>query len=63
MLLLLMEDILFEGRTVTFDFRGRHYLVQRKKESYTYIRSFVDDSLGQVRDVLLNSNLSRTLCE
>ncbi len=46
---------LFEGRTVTFDFRNKHYLVQRKPEGYTYIRSFEDDSLGQVKDVLTNS--------
>lgn len=46
---------LFEGKTVTFSFRDKHYLVQRKPEGYTYIRSFEDDSLGQVKDVLLNS--------
>lgn len=46
---------LFEGRTVTFDFRDKHYLVQRKPDGYTYIRSFEDDSLGQVKDVLTNS--------
>ena len=46
---------LFEGRTVTFDFRDKHYLVQRKREGYTYIRSFENDSLGQVKDVLANS--------
>lgn len=46
---------LFEGRTVTFDFRNKHYLVQRKPEGYTYIRSFEDDSLGLVKDVLTNS--------
>ncbi|SMD35392.1 hypothetical protein SAMN04488029_2494 [Reichenbachiella faecimaris] len=47
--------LLFEGRTITFDFRGKHYLVQRKPVGYTYIRSFMDDSLGQVKDVLANS--------
>lgn len=46
---------LFESRTVSFDFRDKHYLVQRKPEGYTYIRSFEDDSLGQVKDVLFNS--------
>lgn len=46
---------LFEGRTVTFDFRDKHYLVQRKPDGYTYIRLFEDDSLGQVKDVLTNS--------
>lgn len=46
---------LFEGRTVTFNFRDKQYLVQRKPEGYTYIRSFQDDSLGQVKDVLTNS--------
>lgn len=46
---------LFEGRTVTFDFRDKHYLVQRKKGSYTYIRSFAPDSVTQVKDVLVNS--------
>lgn len=51
---------LFEGHTVTFDFRNKHYLVQRKAEGYTYIRSFEDDSLGLVKDVLTNSsNLER----
>ena len=46
---------LFVGRTVTFDFRDKHYLVQRKPDNYTYIRSFEDDSLGSVKDVLINS--------
>ncbi|UXX80175.1 hypothetical protein N7E81_03550 [Reichenbachiella carrageenanivorans] len=46
---------LFEGRTVTFDFRDKHYLVQRKKGSYTYIRAFEQDSVTQVKDVLVNS--------
>lgn len=43
------------GSTVTFDFRDKQYLVQRKPDSYTYIRTFEDDSLGQVKDVLTNS--------
>lgn len=46
---------LFEGRTLSFDFRDKNYLVQRKADGYTYIRSFEDDSLGQVKDVLINS--------
>lgn len=46
---------LFEGRTLSFDFRDKNYLVQRKADGYTYIRSFEDDSLGQVKDVLFNS--------
>ena len=45
----------FENRTVTFDFRDKQYLVKREQDKYTYIRSFEHDSLGRVKDVLLNS--------
>ncbi|MEO9966139.1 MAG: DUF6503 family protein [Reichenbachiella sp.] len=46
---------LFEGRKVSFDFRDKHYAVQRKPEGVIYLRLFEDDSLGRVKDVLLNS--------
>lgn len=46
---------MYEGRNVTFDFRNRTYSVSRKGNDYAYTRSFVDDSLGHVKDVFKNN--------
>ena len=45
----------FEGKRVEFDFRGRHYNVSRKDGTATYVREFMDDSLGVIQDILVNS--------
>lgn len=41
---------------VTFDFRDKRYAVWREEGAYVYTRTFQDDSLGNVHDVLINSN-------
>ena len=48
----------FEKLNVQFDFRGRHYTGRRNKSEFTYTREF-SDSLGQVKDVLNNTGLTR----
>lgn len=45
----------FKGKTVSFKFREREYSVTRNEEGYTYTRSWEDDSLGSVMDILVNS--------
>ncbi len=45
----------FKGKAVSFTFRDREYSVSRQKGKYIYTRSWQDDSLGSVRDVLVNS--------
>lgn len=47
---------LFETKNVEFDFRNKHYSVQRSNGSYTYTREYQDDSLGFIKDVLVNSS-------
>lgn len=46
----------FKGRTVEFDFREIHYTASRSDSKYTYTRSWQDDSLGFVKDVLIKSS-------
>lgn len=46
----------FEGKKVEFDFRERHYSVTRIQGKSTYTREFNHDSLGLVRDILVNSS-------
>lgn len=43
------------GKKVSFNFRDRIYTLRKGKNSYTYIRSWQDDSLGFVQDILVNS--------
>lgn len=51
----------FTKKVVSFDFRDKHYSVNRTRSDYVYTRSF-NDSLGLVRDSLINSKqFSRTL--
>lgn len=55
-----MTDI--QGKTIQFSFRDREYSVSREAYRYVYTRSWEDDSLGYVKDVLLNSSqLTRTI--
>ena len=44
-----------EGKKITFDFRDRTYSVERNPDKYLYTRSF-EDSLGIVKDKLINSS-------
>ncbi len=46
---------LFESKKVAFDFRGRHYSTHRENAKTIYTRAYMDDSLGTVKDVLVNS--------
>jgi len=45
----------YTGKKVTFDFRERTYSVWKNATQYVYTRTWQDDSLGRVRDVLRNS--------
>jgi hypothetical protein len=45
----------FKGKSVSFIFREREYSVTRDGDGYTYTRSWQDDSLGTVMDILVNS--------
>ena len=45
----------FKGKAVSFRFRDREYSVSRDKDGYTYVRYWQDDSLGAVKDILVNS--------
>ncbi len=47
-------DNVFDKK-IEFDFRERHYTLEREQGKYAYTRSF-EDSLGSVRDVLVNSS-------
>lgn len=44
------------NKTVSFDFRDVRYSVTRKKHGYVYTREWQDDSLGYIKDVLINSS-------
>ncbi|WOK06905.1 DUF6503 family protein [Imperialibacter roseus] len=51
----------YESAAVGFDFREKHYTVQRFPDRYVYTRSW-QDSIGYVEDVLVNSTrLTRTV--
>ncbi len=45
---------------IAFDFRNRHYTIEKKDDWYEYTRSF-DDSLGHYKDVLNNDGFYRLL--
>jgi hypothetical protein len=45
----------FKDKTVSFSFRDRDYSVTRDESGYTYTRSWKEDSLGSVQDILVNS--------
>ena len=47
--------ILFESKKIKFDFRDKHYTVEYKEGQKIYTRTFLDDSLGSVNDILINS--------
>lgn len=46
---------LFEKNLVKFDFRSKSYSKYQDKNDIIYTRSFYDDSLGQVKDTLINT--------
>lgn len=46
---------LFDKSLINFDFRGKSYGLYRDNHNKKYTRGFDDDSLGQVRDTLVNS--------
>jgi hypothetical protein len=47
---------LFITKKVAFDFRNKQYSVEYENGKKTYTRSFQDDSLGAVKDLLINSS-------
>ncbi len=51
---------LYENSIVEFDFRGRHYVVERNNGAFKYHRMFVD-SLSSYHDILTNNGLQRLL--
>lgn len=51
---------LFENSIVDFDFRGRHYSLERNNGIYKYHRIF-EDSVGMYHDVLSNNGFTRML--
>ena len=44
----------FKDKTVSFTFRDREYSVTRDDSGYTYTRAWEDDSLGSMKDILVN---------
>lgn len=52
----------FEDLRLAFDFRDKHYTLERKGGIYTYTREFTD-STGQVKDVLTNEHFYRLIDE
>ena len=42
-------------KSVSFEFREKAYSTRKENGQTIYTRSFFDDSLGQVKDVLVNS--------
>lgn len=51
---------LYEKIKVEFDFRGRHFVVERNSGDFNYQRIF-DDSLGTYHDILTNDGFKRLL--
>ena len=50
----------FEKSIIEFDFRGRHYILERNQGLYTYHRIF-DDSLGTFHDIFTNDGFKRLI--
>ncbi len=50
----------YKHSRVSFDFRGRHYVAERKGGRFTYIREF-DNKEGLVKDILTNEGFTRLL--
>ena len=50
----------FENMRLAFDFRDKHYTLERKGDRFTYTREF-PDSIGQVKDVLYNEGFYRLI--
>jgi hypothetical protein len=51
---------LYENSVIDFDFRGRHYKLERNQGQFTYHRIFTD-SAGIYHDILSNSSFERTV--
>ena len=49
---------LFEKSVIEFDFRRKHYILERDQGLYTYHRIF-DDSLGTIHDIFTNDGFTR----
>jgi hypothetical protein len=51
---------LYDNSVIDFDFRGRHYRLERNQGNFTYHRIFTD-SAGTYHDILTNEDFHRTL--
>jgi hypothetical protein len=51
---------LYEHSVIDFDFRGRHYKLERNRGQFAYHRTFTD-STGIYHDILRNSSFERTI--
>ena len=51
----------FEGSVIDFDFRGRHYAVDRLGGIFSYTRTYADTSGRSIRDVLSNDGFYREI--
>jgi hypothetical protein len=52
--------VLYENFKASFDFRGRHYVMQHQGGSFQYERHFSDHS-GQIKDIINNEGFRRLL--
>lgn len=50
---------LYQNFRLDFDFRNRHYVVDRKGGSFQYERSWTTDSTGFIRDMVSNKGFTR----
>ena len=51
---------LYENSITEFDFRGRHYVLERDQGNFKYHRIF-DDSAGNYHDIFTNDGFERML--
>ena len=51
---------LFENSVIEFDFRGRHYILERDNGAFKYHRIF-EDSLGTFHDIYSNDDFKRSV--
>jgi len=63
------KSIVFYGmdkldqKTISFDFREKHFLVQLNGGKYFYESTFSNDSLGQIKDQLSNRGFTREISD
>ena len=50
---------LLDSASVTFDFRDKHYIYQRKNGVFRYERHFTNENGNNIKDILSNGGFSR----